>query len=206
MALVANYGTDSESDDDVNEPFENKGLNNKNLLTAGDESDDSEPEITQNKIETENNHHSERLPLPTFMNENETRILNSSVFSNPFKDAEHEKFSILEKHVKMTHTNVEDLNKKKICHSFRKGRCRFGNKCKFEHASKSVQPIPENQNTAVLNSEINYEYDYQDDEESESVEKRKRKAGLSRTLIPSKKAMKDYKKTQVEERPWTMSS
>ncbi|XP_033106939.1 uncharacterized protein LOC117108880 [Anneissia japonica] len=218
MALVANYGTDSESEVDEEETFENtrhqinEESTTKNLLTV-DDSTDSEPESSQIKKESAAKKQAERLPLPLFMDQSEStdmkKLPNSSVFRNPFEEAEHEQFSILEKHVKMTHmeTNSEQLKKgkKNVCYSFRNGRCRFGDKCRFSHSLEASTDTTSKQN---MNSSYNerIEYEFPKDGNNENVEKRKRRAGLSKTLIPPKKAMKSYERTQAEERPWTLNN
>lgn len=95
------------------------------------------------------------LPKPNF-GDADNESTKSSVFKNPFIEAENEKEAILQKHVKMVDTkdNVMVINGacladkvlwnglmivsivgKKICWNYRKGRCRFGHNCKFAHDS-----------------------------------------------------------------------
>lgn len=76
-----------------------------------------------------------KLPAPRFK---ETGIINESVFRNPYLEAERAKSAVLEKHVKMVPSkhHLTKFNGKKICWMNRKGRCRFGNKCKFAHDSE----------------------------------------------------------------------
>lgn len=62
------------------------------------------------------------------------------VFSNPFLEAEKLEIDKLQKHVKMVDSENHLLQKngRKICWNNRKGRCRFGNKCKYAHDSDLV--------------------------------------------------------------------
>lgn len=85
---------------------------------------------TSDEIKYEN-----KLPAPRFK---ETGIINESVFRNPYLEAERAKSAVLEKHVKMVPAkhHLTKFNGKKICWMNRKGRCRFGNKCKFAHDSE----------------------------------------------------------------------
>jgi hypothetical protein len=76
-----------------------------------------------------------KLPAPRFK---ETGIINESVFRNPYLEAERAKSAVLEKHVKMVPAKnyITKVNGKNICWMNKKGRCRFGNKCKFAHDSE----------------------------------------------------------------------
>ena len=108
-----------------------------------------------------------KLPLPSFMMQapssfsspsetiitgtsgggsESTPALNaSSVFTNQFAKAEQQKLSVLEQHVKLSSTEKTEAEMgKKICWMFRKGRCRFGHKCKFAHDN---DVLPQKQST-----------------------------------------------------------
>ncbi|KAK7066456.1 hypothetical protein SK128_011640 [Halocaridina rubra] len=141
----------------------------------------------------------------------------SSVFFNPFHKAQEDKKLLLEKHVKMTENprDVLEINGKKICWNYRKGRCKFGHKCKYAHDSDIIQssePISESQEGQLAttpNSVSGLCYgdlsNFVVESEpvlEESDAKRKRRAGLSKGLVPSKKAMKIYRDQQAKERPW----
>lgn len=76
-----------------------------------------------------------------------------SVFSTPFKQAEESRIAVLERHVKLVPSfdQLTTLNGKQICWLYKKGKCRFGNKCKYAHdheiqnADKNVDTdVPEN--------------------------------------------------------------
>lgn len=137
---------------------------------------------------------SNKLPSPPL-----NASADSSVFSNPFRAQIERKLSALQKHVPLTmQAKPSHIGGKRMCVSYRKdGRCRFGIKCKFAHDSDL-------QTTATPSDcqpYVNEESSTQAEEESQSQEKeresegqqgKKRRVGLSNTLIPPKRAMKQY--------------
>jgi len=78
------------------------------------------------------------LPKPSYLQTTE-RVAgvkyDNSVFSNPFRTKEDRKEAILRQHVELSTKNETEktINGKKACSLYRKGRCRFGAKCKFAH-------------------------------------------------------------------------
>lgn len=77
------------------------------------------------------------------------------------------------------------VNGKNICWMNRKGRCRFGNKCKFAHDSELVHdPYVKNDDKTNKNSTSN-------------LNKIKKRPGLSQTLIPGKRVLKTFIKTEM---------
>lgn len=114
-----------------------------------------------------------KLPAPNFK---ETGIINESVFRNPYLEAERAKSAVLEKHVKMVPAKdyITKVNGKSICWMNKKGRCRFGNKCKYAHDSELYN------NPKVINKD-------KTNKDSHSLDQRKRRPGLSQSLIPGKK-------------------
>lgn len=107
-----------------------------------------------------------------------------SVFSNPFKEAEDAEKSSLEKHVKLAPKieDVREINGRRICWNYRKGRCRFGSKCIYAHDSELLQkkeePVNYEQSTVASQGF--------DDKKASQVTN-KRPAFGSKT-IPSKKS------------------
>lgn len=103
-----------------------------------------------------------------------------------------------------------------MCVSYRKdGRCRFGIKCKFAHDSDLQTPVTpgdcyssaseENPTPAqaVGSSSGGGSQNIQKEakeEESEGQQVKKRRVGLSNTLIPPKRAMKQYAMQRDRER------
>ncbi|XP_023121517.1 uncharacterized protein si:ch211-113e8.11 [Amphiprion ocellaris] len=145
---------------------------------------------------------SNKLPSPPL-----NACSDSSVFANPFKAQADQKLSALQKHVPLTmQAKPSQIGGKRMCVSYRKdGRCRFGIKCKFAHDSDLQTPVipsdchlPESEETpaeAVGSScgggSQNNQKEMKE-EESEGQQVKKRRVGLSNTLIPPKRAMKQY--------------
>lgn len=129
------------------------------------------------KIKPEN-----KLPAPKFK---ETGIINESVFRNPYLEAERAKSAVLEKHVKMVPAKdyLTKVNGKNICWMNKKGRCRFGNKCKYAHDSELFN-LPSVVNEDETNTNHN-------------LSKKNKRPGLSQTLIPGKKVLKKFKETEM---------
>lgn len=153
-----------------------------------------------------------KLPAPNFdASKNTAEEINSSVFLNPFREAENAKEAILQKHVKMVEAkdNVIVINGKKICWNYRKGRCRFGHNCKFAHdsdvqkskdqidaeRSAAMQPTVVCQNTQIGLQIPQTDIEKNEDEPPISNMKRKR-PGLTQGLVPGKRVMKQYLKNQ----------
>lgn len=145
---------------------------------------------------------SNKLPSPPL-----NACSDSSVFANPFKAQADQKLSALQKHVPLTmQAKPSQIGGKRMCVSYRKdGRCRFGIKCKFAHDSDLQSPVlpgdclpPASEETpaeAVGSScgggSQNLQKETKEDE-SEVQHVKKRRVGLSNTLIPPKRAMKQY--------------
>lgn len=160
----------------------------------------------------------EKLPLPTPDFNSAPTLLRTSVFSNPFVEAERAKSAILEKHVKMTPTldDTKMINGRKICWNYRKGRCRFGHNCTFAHDSDlhrsaaEIEALRAPQETLVCQTRYNNGQQLQqilpvandddnevDQENNQTAnKKRKKRPGLSQSLLPSKRVFKLYKAQQ----------
>lgn len=81
-----------------------------------------------------------KLPTPTLGSCAKERSLvpSSSVFANPFEQAEQAKYSILEKHVRLTEAAPQKPASKQMCWKFKKGRCHLGERCRFFHDQSSI--------------------------------------------------------------------
>ncbi|KAK3573481.1 hypothetical protein QTP86_025315, partial [Hemibagrus guttatus] len=124
----------------------------------------------------------------------------SSVFANPFKERAEQKLNVLQKHVPLTsQAQPSHIGGKRVCVAYRKnGRCRFGIRCKFAHDSDLQQNIAEptdsdsnssaTDTTACRESAVERE---RQDEENQS-RKKKNRVGVSDSLIPPKRALKQY--------------
>ncbi|XP_076367242.1 uncharacterized protein LOC143255447 isoform X2 [Tachypleus tridentatus] len=184
-SLVPDYdsaSSESENEYNVREPS-SKGTDDKET-------------VEEDKMEKD------KLPKPVFDDQINNTVLHplesssGSVFANPFRAAEIIQNSLLEKHVKMTTpTNqMTVLNGRQICWNYRKGRCRFGHKCKFAHDSD----IPTSNRPEVTTVQEQGDYTIQgslDETGSKSdVGKKKKRPGLSQGILPSKKVIKSYYK------------
>lgn len=154
-----------------------------------------------------------KLPIPTFDGKPSSGCIETqtSVFANPFLEAENAKEAILQKHVKMVDTkDVVVINGKKICWNYRKGRCRFGHNCKYAHDSdiqKTKEQLEAEKTVAISQSVVCQSsvtglnaspqqptpQDIEKIQEESLLEKKKRKRpGLTTGLVPGKKVMKQY--------------
>ncbi|XP_038054860.1 uncharacterized protein LOC119727040 isoform X2 [Patiria miniata] len=246
--LVADYGSsDSENEEETsaeNADLEKKGLQPSagvNLLASAEDKTDSDGDSDgdakgDNKNKTasskQNSNEPEKLPLPTaFGMDAQQGLLGmtsapaaSSIFANPFQEAEQHKLSILEQHVKLTSAQGKEAElggKKKICWKFRNGRCRFGHKCKFAHdsdvpatllAGGQAEDTTANDRTAHHQhigggadpgAWLGQQGAEDDGDEEEGQLKRKRRPGLSQTLVPSKKVMTGFARQRSKESPWS---
>lgn len=181
-SLVADYGS-SASESEGN--------------AESSESSDENSDEDQRKKQPERNDRP-KLPVPSFQS---TNLGSSSVFSNPFREEEDAQSSILERHVKMT-TPVSQqttVNGKQICWNYRKGRCRFGHNCKYVHDSDVVGLSGSTQDPEPAEPEVvatSAAAPCKVGNEGTAQKHKKKRPGLSDSVVPSKKAMKFYHKTQ----------
>ncbi|XP_013413918.1 uncharacterized protein LOC106176200 [Lingula anatina] len=164
-----------------------------------------------------------KLPAPSLNVEKEQggKGLENSVFANPFEKARQAKLSVLEKHVKMTETEEQaqsSTSNRNVCYKFLKGKCHFGDKCRFYHERDNVhnisQPVAGHQNqfnagryNQTGNFELlNFEQDQQDEDGYMANMKRKKRAGINDHLVPPKKALQSLGQQRAKERPWTVGT
>ncbi|XP_013100218.1 uncharacterized protein LOC106082322 [Stomoxys calcitrans] len=153
-------------------------------------------------------------------------LLNSSqrgaagvVFSNPFLEAEKAEIDKLQKHVQMVESedHLIQKNGRKICWNNRKGRCRFGNKCKYAHDSDLVAGIDDDNASEVNNEESQQNpppsinatiaksaqlshssiQTYQSVESTDSKLKSRKRPGLGDSIVPGKKVIKQYQTSKT---------
>ncbi|KAG5879906.1 hypothetical protein JTB14_018449 [Gonioctena quinquepunctata] len=201
MSLVADYGNSSNSDSSH----------------SSDSESENEEISTNSNVKIEEKWSSKcKLPAPNFGETNSVEDTNkSSVFKNPFVEAENAKQAILQKHVKMVDTkdNIIVINGKKICWNYRKGRCRFGHNCKFAHDSdiqKSKDQLETEKSVALQNSVVctsnqtgfssqileSTGADVEMNDEDTTQNKKRKRPGLTQGLVPGKRVMKQYLKNQ----------
>lgn len=210
---LCDYEVSSSEDEDDRE---------QQQQTKSETSDKSGGEKTLKNPFLENSGKSAILPKPSFLQENEdftrmksvngSRLDSVSVFSNPFKDKEDKKKAVLEQHVAMTvkQEEMRQIEGKKVCFNYRRGRCRFGAKCTYAHDSdvgvkkkqdelakemRAKGPTIQAGPTASDVRKVNDGDEPGDPEEGEEDEKapRKKRPGLSEGIVPSKKAMRFHK-------------
>jgi len=149
----------------------------------------------------------------------------TSVFTNYFHKAEEAKLAVLEHHVKLTTEELKTKNeqakrpnKKKVCVSFQRGRCRFGAKCRFAHSIASEATDTGTDVPAEVSSitpkfgllpsahlmPLNIEPD-EDEDAFGTQKKRKHRSGVTDSLLPPKRAMTSLEQQRKEERPWTVA-
>ncbi|EAT32715.1 AAEL015059-PB [Aedes aegypti] len=180
FSLVADYGTSDEDKD------------SSTGCTSDEESDCGKPEA----VDAAQSSATPALPSARLMLANEKKSIPGGVFSNPFKEAEDAKMASLEKHVKMVDPEHEiSEQKRKICWSYRKGRCRFGSKCNFAHDSDLI--LKKEQHGAEQEEPTSADQKDVQNETAPMVRKqtlKKKRPGLSRELVPPKKVLKMYQR------------
>ncbi|EGI67365.1 hypothetical protein G5I_04008 [Acromyrmex echinatior] len=199
-SLVADYGTSSGSDGEMDDDISDNAFKGVEKVESDGEDEEEENNKEENNRDngghvriTETTASKEKLPLPTPDFNSASTLLRTSVFLNPFVEAERAKSAILEKHVKMTPTldDTKMINGRKICWNYRKGRCRFGHNCTFAHDSDlhrsaaELEALRTPQETLENNQTAN--------------RKRKKRPGLCQLLLPSKKVYKQFKAQQQQQ-------
>ncbi|CAL1541542.1 unnamed protein product [Lymnaea stagnalis] len=250
-SLVADY-SDSESEEDKT-PIETSAFNetetgviNESEVKIKEEpqevdqkkatnffettEDDSDEDINDKKpLTTVKSEATEKLPnpllsqkLPSIIEATTSRI-GTSVFVNPFEEAEQAKNLILEKHVKLTQAAPKKPAHQPVCWKFKKGKCHMGKNCRFFHDLEN-RTLEENNDS---NQEINandhgqqrqmyhpaaytdarrrpMEQEPEDDDNYMASMKKKKRYGVSDNLMPPKKAFESLQRQREKERPWTL--
>ena len=114
-----------------------------------------------------------------------------SVFANPFKEAEDADKCALEQHVKFAPRleDIKEINGRKICWNYRKGRCRFGTECVFAHDCELLNKKPQAANDASnqpIDSAVTISVPINE------ARKSTKRPGLSQGIVPGKKVLKKY--------------
>ena len=130
---------------------------------------------------------------PTVDNKSSRTFQESSVFYNPFKAEEKKKLDLLEKHVQLSSATPPPKRNKRICYKFQKGKCRFGDKCRFAH---NVSSNTEKKISVSLNTQRDYDNNQLqtscEEDQDVKAKHKKRKVGLSDSVIPPKRAIKAF--------------
>ncbi|XP_072318378.1 uncharacterized protein [Eucyclogobius newberryi] len=205
MNALVGYGVSSDSDSDASDETHSKSqevcrdepVKSRNFLL---EADSGSASSGSEEAEEERPSAPRGLPSPT-LNKLPPPSLqtcsDTSVFTNPFKVQADQKLSALQKHVPLTEqARPSHIGGRRVCVSYRKdGRCRFGIKCKYAHDSDlQTQPsdCPLQTGREPRAGARGARGFLPDTEKSEGQKGTKRRVGLSNTLIPPKRAMKQY--------------
>uniref|UniRef100_A0A2M3ZJL7 C3H1-type domain-containing protein n=1 Tax=Anopheles braziliensis TaxID=58242 RepID=A0A2M3ZJL7_9DIPT len=189
-SLVADYGdsagsSESESSDDTTV---------KDDPAAPKDDEKSGPEALSGSG-------SNVKPLPSasaMLQSGNARVIPGSVFSNPFREAEEAKLASLEKHVKMVDPEANTAEqKRKVCWSYKKGRCRFGSKCNFAHDSDLILRKELTGGAAGGEADPEETAPGTDPElgaiaEVPPTPTKKKRPGLARELVPPRKVLRMY--------------
>ncbi|XP_028311619.1 uncharacterized protein LOC114468754 [Gouania willdenowi] len=221
MSSLVGYGVSSDSDSDKQDERNDEPQSAKEVVdekqtpqkprnfwldpdsASSDSEEEPEPSSTPQPLGVPTprprSSASNKLPSPPFK-----ACSNNSVFSNPFKAQADQTLNVLQKHVPLTmQAKPSQIGGKKMCVSYRRdGRCRFGIKCKFAHDSDlqnpntttashlSVSEQGSEQNLDVGGSRSSQVEAKEDGSDSQHM--KKKRVGLSDTLVPPKKAMKQF--------------
>lgn len=211
LGLVADYGDESSSSSESED--ESSGDDKSNNV----EGKSVDQEQAENPLPLPNLDISKSAPGSSSRGSELTQraTQSSSVFYNPFLAEEKKKLSVLEKHVQLS--NIKEptksrQSKSKICFKFQKGKCRFGDKCKFSHGDPTsavpsgteTKPSRVNPSPTYASQVAGYTPEPEDIWETKKLAK-KHKSGVTDSLVPPKRSLNAYGKQQATERPWSIS-
>lgn len=111
--------------------------------------------------------------------------------------------------------DVLEINGKKICWNYRKGRCKFGHNCKYAHDSDISKPADSKDIQSTIHTTTKGTVQHGDNTVASQVTvtdavidelspKKKKRPGLSDGIVPSKKVQKLHRKQQAKETPWLL--
>ncbi|XP_005109104.1 uncharacterized protein LOC101862453 [Aplysia californica] len=209
-----------------------------NFFATAENESNSEDESNEGTATSESNtvvKQEQKLPNPLTaelqklpsLNEAATSRIGTSVFVNPFEEAEQAKNQILEKHVRLTEAAPKKPAHQPVCWKFKKGKCFLGKNCRFFHDRDNIaleennaanaEPPSPNSNTVENPNRPSYHssafrnagrHQFQpepvDDDNYMASMKRKRRYGVNDHLVPPKKAFESLQRQRIKERPWTM--
>ncbi|KAM7345321.1 uncharacterized protein ACRADG_011674 [Cochliomyia hominivorax] len=174
--------------------------------TSSSSSSDEEEGTDENSAKKEDKSSKANNPSSSLVLPSANLLLNGGlqkttgdVFNNPFLEAEKLEIDKLQKHVKMVDSEEHLIQKngRKICWNNRKGRCRFGNKCKYAHDSDLVEAgevSKVNVNKVSKSHSLNNFSAMPGVTTNNSKDKLKtrKRPGLGDSIVPGKRVMKTY--------------
>ncbi|KAM8924107.1 uncharacterized protein RCH25_008873 [Pelodytes ibericus] len=221
LGLLSGYN--SSSDDDAIEKSDGPSPSVVNFFANSASSSDEEAEVQKEKgadqdpVPVHSSLPRARLPAPLLGKQTGTGP--GGVFSSTFREEKEAQLSVLEQHVKLSDTNWSRRGRGACLAYQRNGRCRFGTSCKYSHESdlpqtgiglvhKQVESSLPRDDVGGMQTwpcaEGGEDRDKVRDGDEKEKEKKRKKPGLSNTLIPPKKTMKNYKEQVATERPWAL--
>uniref|UniRef100_A0A1A9ZAQ9 C3H1-type domain-containing protein n=1 Tax=Glossina pallidipes TaxID=7398 RepID=A0A1A9ZAQ9_GLOPL len=185
LSLAADYQTSSSNGDDSDQEINYKS-NNKELTTTA-----------KRKL----------LPSATDLLKSSPCRTKGEVFTNKFLEAERAGIDKLQKHVKMVESedHITQKNGRKICWNNRRGRCRFGSKCKYAHESDLIKPASSSTKNAVnaISKPVCSIIMPEESNECGGKSKTRKRPGLSDSTEPCKRIMKNYTYIKQQKNSYT---
>ena len=133
----------------------------------------------------------------------------TSVFSNPYKEAEEAKLAMLKRHVSDfapdEKPSQQERTRRHKCRGSRGGKKSEAPEHRSKHAlggcssTESQRLFNDDDSCVVMGAEVARHHG------GGGGVKRKQRSGVTSTLVPPKKYLKSYGKAQAEERPWTVN-
>ncbi|XP_066534654.1 protein IWS1 homolog [Hoplias malabaricus] len=195
--FLLELGSESSSESESEERDDDQEESPEAVSPSGvDSSSETPPPLTFSSLS------SKKLPPPPLGGSGSGGLpAGSSVFANPFKERAEERLSCLQKHVPLTaQARPSQIGGKRMCVAYRKdGRCRFGIRCKFAHDSdlqsrNGPSPPTSHASDCGGSDAERVEGDEREEgqEEDDGRKRKKHKVGISDSLIPPKRALKQY--------------
>ena len=181
--VTGNKETDEKQRTDS--PVVSYGLSGEDLIgsdSSSSQSSDEEREECEDEDEVR-----ERSPLPLPVLDGSEKVA-SSVFSNPYREAEEARLAVLKQHVELSHH--EEPREKQ--------RRRWSKRGKFRGRHSQDQ----SSESGGLSSGSQF-WDDRDSPAGQGGVRQKHRSGVGESLQPPKKYMKIHQKIQSVERPWT---
>lgn len=185
-------GGEEEGESACNQPqsLSYYGLGMSDSLLGCVDSDSSSKSVDEGEEEGEGSadEYRDHSPLPLPDLDGSKKIV-SSVFSNPYMEAEEAKLAVLKQHVDLSHNQETKQDRRRRPKWSKRGKCHSSHGASFDESSP-------------LGGRGEQWFDEKDS--SRGPERgRKHRSGLTETLMPPKKFMKSHQKMQSHERPWT---